>query len=523
MKFCTAAEMRRLDEKTIKECGLPGVVLMENAGRGAARLTREHFGDLAGKNVTVVCGRGNNGGDGFVMGRIFHGWGAAVRFFLLSTRDRVGGDARVNLDVALKMGLECVEIQTEAHLDGFDLSGQDLVVDAILGTGLSSEVRGLYRDVIDRINSSGLPVVSVDIPSGLDADTGRVLGAAVRADLTATFGLPKAGLLLWPGCDLTGRLEVVDIGIPPHVLNEADPRKELILESGLLGLLPPRMPIGHKGVYGHVLIVAGSTGMTGAAALAAQGAARAGAGLVTLAVPASLNPILEAKVTEAMTEPLPEELPGFLSAEAGDRILELARDKSVLALGPGLGIRPGTVDLVRRLVGACDLPLVIDADGLNALAGAVDVLKTARRDVILTPHPGEMSRLCGWKTSDIAADRLGAAREFAENTGVVLALKGFGTVVAAPDGRLWLNTTGGPHMAGGGMGDVLTGMIAGLAAQGLDALDAARLGVFAHGLAGDLAAADKGARGPAGFGPAGLPARNMGPPVRCDARSIAVR
>jgi len=467
MKFCTAAEMRRLDEKTIFECGLPGAVLMENAGRGAAVLTREHFGDLAGRNVAIVCGRGNNGGDGYVMARIFHGWGAFVRIFLLSDPERVGGDARINLDVVLKMGLEIIEIREESHLDRFDLTGVELAVDAILGTGLNSEVRGLYRGVIERLNQAGMPIVAVDVPSGLDSDTGRILGVAVRADLTVTFGLPKAGLLLPPGENQAGRLEVVDIGIPPHVLAEADPGKELLLEDNLKGLLSPRARDGHKGHYGHVLVVAGSTGKTGAAVLTALAAARSGAGLTTLAVPAGLNSIVEEKVTEVMTEPLPESEPGFLAAEALDRVLELAEGKLEKA----------------------ELPLVIDADGLNALAGTPDILKKARREVILTPHPGEMSRLTGLSTAEIQADRLGAAGDFAQAHSVVLALKGYRTVVAAPDGRLFLNTTGGPHMASGGMGDVLTGIAAGLVSQGLSPLDAARLGVFVHGLAADQAAA----------------------------------
>jgi NAD(P)H-hydrate epimerase len=487
--------MRRLDEMTIKECGLPGVVLMENAGRGAARLTAEHFGDLGGRRVAVVCGKGNNGGDGLVMARIFHGWQARVRIYLLGRREAVSGDARINLEVAMKMGLDLVEISEEAHLDRLDLSGADLVIDAILGTGLASEVKGLYRDVIEAINRGRARVMSVDVPSGLDSDTGRVWGTAVRADLTVTFGLPKIGLVLDRGEEFSGRLEVLDIGIPPHALAAADPGKELLTEAGLKGLLRPRDRTAHKGHFGHVLLVAGSTGKTGAAALAAQAAARTGAGLVTLAVPAGLNAILENKVTEVMTEPLPEEMSGFVGAEAVDRVLELAVGKSVLALGPGLGTNPGAGELVRNLVERCDLPLVIDADGLNALVGQTEVLRRARREVVLTPHPGEMSRLTGLGTAQLAADRLKAAKEMAQSFGIYLALKGHRTVVAAPDGRLWLNTSGGPHMASGGMGDILTGILAGLISQGIRVEDAARLGVYVHGLAADQAASGLGAVG----------------------------
>ncbi|MFH1138905.1 MAG: NAD(P)H-hydrate dehydratase [Pseudomonadota bacterium] len=495
MKFCTAAEMRRLDDKTIKECGLPGVVLMENAGRAAAALTARRLGKMAGLRAAVVCGRGNNGGDGFVMARIFHGWGALVRVFLLCEKEKVGGDARVNLDVILNMGLEVVEISREEQEERLDLGGVDLIVDAILGTGLNSEVRGVYRLAIDRINASKAFVVAVDIPSGVDSDSGRVLGTAVRANLTATFGLPKIGLLLLPGEELAGELEVVDIGIPPHILAEADPGKELVLEETLAGILKKRSREGHKGAYGHVLVVAGSVGKTGAAALTALAAARAGAGLVTLAVPASLNPILEVKVTEAMTEPLDEDEPGFLSAAAAERVLELARGKAVLALGPGLSARPGCRALVRRVVVEAEVPLIIDADGLNSLEGCVDILKKARREVLITPHPGEMGRLLGRSTDDIALDRLGAAAALAAARGAITVLKGYRTIIAAPDGRLFLNTTGGPHLASGGMGDVLTGIAAGLAAQGLPLLSAARLGVFAHGLAADEAAVAPGAPG----------------------------
>ena len=503
MKFCTAAEMRRLDEMTIKEYGLPGVVLMENAGRGAARLTAEHFGDLAGRLVAVVCGKGNNGGDGLVMARIFHGWQARVRVYLLGRREAVSGDARVNLEVAMKMGLDLVEITDEAQLERLDLSGVDLVIDAILGTGLGSEVRGLYREVVEAINAHPAPVMSVDVPSGLDSDTGRVLGVAVRADLTVTFGLPKIGLLLGRGEELAGRLEVLDIGIPPQVLAAADPGKELLTGASLQGVLRPRDRKAHKGHFGHVLLLAGSTGKSGAAALAARAAARTGAGLVTLAVPAGLNSVLESMVTEVMTEPLPEESSGFLGIEALDRVLELCKGKSVLALGPGLGTGHGAVELVQSLVEKCDLPLVIDADGLNALAGNLDLLRRARREVVLTPHPGEMARLTGLSTAQQAADRLKTATDAARSFGAFVVLKGHRTVVATPDGRLWLNTSGGPHMASGGMGDVLTGILAGLISQGVKIENAARLGVYVHGLAADQAAL--------GLGTVGLLASDMLP------------
>lgn len=491
MKFVTADQMRKMDQRAI-DLGIPGVVLMENAGRGAAVLAQEQFGSMAGKNLAVFCGKGNNGGDGFVMARVFHGWGANVRIYLMAAREDVTGDAKINLESALKLGLELVEVKDESGLGLIDLSGAHMLVDALLGTGLDSEVKGRYLEVIRIMNRANKPTVSVDLPSGLEADTGRILGDAVMADLTVTFGYPKAGHFLPPGQDLIGRLEVVDIGLPDQVMADLGVEQELLDEPSLKGLLKPRSREGHKGDYGHTLILAGSIGKTGAAALAAMAAVRTGSGLVTLAVPESLNPVMEQKLTEPMTVPLPEESPGFLDASAADRILELAEGKSVLVIGPGLSTNNGAMKTVKKLVLECDLPLVIDADGLNVLADDPDILKKVKRSAVLTPHPGEMSRLTGTSTAEIQADRMNAAADFAKKYNLVLALKGYRTVVSLPDGRLFLNTSGGPHMASGGMGDVLTGMIGGLAAQGLSPADAARLAVYVHGLAGDMTAAAKG-------------------------------
>ena len=344
-------------------------------------------------------------------------------------------------------------------------------------------------------------MVSVDVPSGIDADTGRLWGTGVMAALTVTFGLPKVGLFLPPGEEHAGQVEVVDIGVPPHVQAEVELKKELITADTVSGLLAARKRDSHKGDFGHALIVAGSTGKTGAAALTAMAAARSGAGLVTLAVPASLNPILEIKATEVMTEPLPEDDPGFLSPQALDRIFKLAEGKSVVAVGPGISTKPGAAMVVRELVKQCRLPLVIDADGLNALAGSSKLLTRAQGEVVLTPHPGEMARLIETGTKQVQADRFRVALELAGETGAVVVLKGYRTVVAAREGRSFLNTTGGPHMASGGMGDVLTGMITGLMSQGLPASDAACLGVFAHGLAADQIAS----------GPFGLMATDLIP------------
>jgi len=486
MKLLTADQMRHLDERTIQELGLPSAVLMENAGRTTYQILRREFPDLAGP-VVVVAGRGNNGGDGLVVARYLANDGFPVLVLLLAETVNLHGDARINLEVAQKLGILIHEVtSTEALLDQeAALRGAALVVDAILGTGLNAEVRGLYRQAIELINDGPTPVLAVDIPSGLSADSGQILGSAVRADVTVTYGWPKRGQILPPGRELVGRLWRVDISIPPAFA--ADCPVELADAAVLRDLLPPRPRRSHKGTYGHLFILAGSPGKTGAAALAAQAALRTGAGLVTVGVPASLNPILEVKLTEAMTLPLPE-VPGeaVLGAAALPVIGDFAAGKAALALGPGLGTHSETVRLVQDLVTQTTLPTVIDADGLNALAANPACLGQASAPLILTPHPGEMARLTGLSTGHIQAHRLEVAGQLAHDHGVIVVLKGNQTIIAAPDVRLTINSTGNPALATGGTGDVLTGMIVGFLAQGLAPYDAARVAVYLHGLAADL-------------------------------------
>jgi NAD(P)H-hydrate epimerase len=364
-------------------------------------------------------------------------------------------------------------------------------VDALLGTGLNSEVGGLLRLAIEGINSFKTPVLAVDMPSGLDADTGQPLGAAIKAQVTVTYGWPKIGQIVPPGRDYVGRLWQVDLGIPPPLVREV--KVELADAAEMRALLPPRPFGSHKGTFGHLVVLAGSEGKTGAAALTAEGGLRAGAGLVTAGVPASLNDILEVKLTEAMTLPLPE-APGAraLGVEALSPLLDFAADKTAVALGPGLGTLTATQELVRQLVRVLPQPLVIDADGVNALVGRPDLLKQAAGPRLLTPHPGEMARLLNCTSKEVQAARLDAVREAAARYGAILVLKGAQTVVADPEGRLSINPTGNPSLASGGTGDVLTGLLGGFLAQGLSPWDAARLGVFLHGLAADYLAADTG-------------------------------
>jgi ADP-dependent NAD(P)H-hydrate dehydratase / NAD(P)H-hydrate epimerase len=493
MILVTASEMQEMDRRTIDEFGVPGRVLMENAGRGATRFFLETLPDWSGKTVAVAAGRGNNGGDGFVIARYLAQRGVKVTVYLLSTVDRVTGDAAANLALLPALGVPVREI---ADADGFAarrtaMAHAHIWVDAIFGTGLNSNVRGLYRDAIDFINRQGRPVLSVDLPSGLQADTGQPCGVAIQATATATFAFAKTGHMLYPGLSHTGRLEIIDIGIPPHISEAVGPAQGLLTTGDMRRVLTPRPAETHKGTNGHVLVVAGATGKTGAAALTAMSAVRAGAGLVTLAVAESLNPVLETQVLEAMTVPLPE-AGGRLTGECIETVLDLLRGKQCLALGPGIGTAAETRELVVRLVRQCPVPMVIDADGLNCLAGQLDLLQKAHAPVILTPHPGEMARLAETTTADVQKDRIGCARQFARRHGVHLVLKGARTVVADPNGRVQINPTGNAGMATGGMGDVLTGLVAGLVAQGLSPENAACAGTFLHGAAADALALSMG-------------------------------
>lgn len=497
MRILNARQMQELDRATIEEIGIPGMVLMENAGRGMYQKIHELAPEALEKRIVVLAGRGNNGGDGFVIARLFHLAGASVTTLLFSQADKVQGDAKTNLEALKKIGAGVKEITSEKQWQqaGAELAHAGIIIDALLGTGLSSDVTGLLRSVIESVNVlGGAFIAAVDIPSGIDATTGAVLGAAVRADLTCTFAFPKRGLVLHPGAEYAGRLEVIDISIPAS-LAVAGPEEYLLDAAMLAGAIPARRPDSHKGTYGHGLIFAGSPGKTGAAALTAQAAMRAGAGLVTVGLPASLNPVLEAKLTEPMTVPLPEERGGFFGPLSLPQALRLFAGKSAVALGPGIGDTLQTGAFVAGVIKSAAAPLVIDADGLNAIARDTNMLKKLQVPAVLTPHPGEMARLTGLTSQEVQADRMGCAREFAEKFKVIVVLKGSRTVIAAPDGSAYVNPTGNPGMASGGMGDALTGLITGLIAQGLDPLKAALLGVYVHGSIGDAIARERGPLG----------------------------
>ena len=496
MILTTAQQIRRLDQQAIEELGLPGLVLMENAARGAVQVIGRQYPKI--RSIAVFCGKGNNGGDGLAMARYFQTLGLRVRVYLAGPREGLKGDAAHQLGLVDRLKIPLTELDEKTNRSDLrqEVSGFDLLVDALLGTGIDKDISGLFRDLIILINEIPVPKAAVDIPSGLSSDSGRPLGLCVKADLTVTFGLPKIGQVVFPGCRYVGRLFVIDIGIPPAFWPATKDRVELLEADFLAPLMAERDPEGHKGSYGHSLVLAGSKGKTGAAAMTCLGALRAGAGLVTLGIAESLNPIMEIKLTEAMTEPLPEGEPGHLGPEALSRIMTLMEGKKAMALGPGLSSSPGTTALVQNLLKqSIDLPMVIDADGLNALAGVPTAIKNLAGRAILTPHPGEMSRLSGQSVKEIQADRIRTARAFSQEHGVVVVLKGARTVIADPEGPVYLNPVGHSVLAAGGTGDILTGLILGFLSQGLSPSQAACLGVFLHGQAGLWLARERGGQG----------------------------
>lgn len=489
MRVVTAAEMRRLDHLAIHAHGVPGLELMERAGERVAEAIADRWARPARRGVLVAAGKGNNGGDGLVVARLLREREFPCEVACTARAEELSPDAAANLERYRAAGGRFTEVPA-GDLDPLRqcVRGKGLLVDALLGTGLRSPVEGFLAEVVEFLNASGLPIVAVDTPSGLDSDKGTPLGAAVRARATVTFGFPKAGQVVYPGAAYTGELVVADIGIPEEAAAEVAPAAELLEPASVRRLLPRRADDSHKGSYGHLLVMAGSRGKTGAAVLACRAAMRVGAGLVTLAAPRGLNEVLAGALVESMTETL-----GPPGADEWPRLDEadwerLTERKTAVLFGPGVGVHAPAQAALEWLLERCGMPWLVDADGLNNLAADPGRLRRARTAPVLTPHPGEMGRLAGRETAAVNRDRIGAARAFAEAHRCHLVLKGARTVTATPEGRVSVNPTGNPGMATGGMGDVLAGVVAGFLAQGLPPEDAARLGVFLHGLAGDRAA-----------------------------------
>jgi ADP-dependent NAD(P)H-hydrate dehydratase / NAD(P)H-hydrate epimerase len=483
MKIVTDSEMREIDRVTSEHFSVPSLTLMENAGTAVAEFAARAYSD---GSFGVICGKGNNGGDGFVVARKLHELGRNVQVLLLADPAELRGDAAINyekLPVKPVIAKATDELNSEAAQSVFE---SHVLIDAILGTGFRPPVSGLYAKVIERINASTAPVIAVDIPSGADADVvGNQTGAVARADALVTFTAPRPAHVF--GYLTAGPIVVAPIGSPDEAI-QSSLNLNLITAKEVAPLLAPRPRDSNKGMYGHVLVVGGSLGKAGAVAMAGFSALRSGAGLVTVATPRSVLPTVASFHPELMTEPLEETGDGTISSHALHAIEQLAAKKTVLAIGPGISRNEETAGVVRNIVANSDVPMVLDADGLNAFEQNRDELKGNGRTIVLTPHPGEMSRLTGMATASIQRDRVEVARKYAQEHGVILVLKGDRTIVANAAGETWVNPTGNPGMATGGTGDILTGMIAGMLAQfPQSAFEAVLAAVYLHGLAGDIA------------------------------------
>ena len=489
MKAVDARTMQGIDASAVKDFGVKGLQLMENAGRAVSEAVKRELSACcsgAGR-VAVITGRGKNGGDGFVCARHLKNSGIDVLVFSLARVGSLKGDTSVNARAWQKMGGEVSYILTKRDLDkhASALRHSSVIVDAIFGTGLSQTVEGVNAELIGLINGLGKKVIAVDMPSGIDATSGHVLGTAIRADVTITMALPKLGLLLHPGRAHAGRVEVADIGAPGVLLDDEKIRWNVTCPRLVRGLLRPREADTHKGTYGHVVVLSGSPGKTGAVYMAAMGAMRAGAGLVTIGLPESLSAVMETKTTEVMTMALPETVEKTLGVGSYETIKALLEGKSAVVIGPGLGVSTETSRLMEKVIRDSTVPLVIDADALNSLAGHLAILKESRSVAVLTPHPGEAARLLGVTTEEVSADRVGMAEKLSAETGKTVVLKGASTVIAEPGGGVYINPTGNAGLSSAGTGDVLSGMIGGLLAQGYCAVDSAVVAAYVHGLTAD--------------------------------------
>ncbi len=514
MKIAIAQDMRKIDEFAVKDYSLTISGLMEKAGLAILKTLEENYPPLSKKTFGVLCGKGNNGGDGLVVARLLKKKKASVVVVLVGEADDLSIEAKKQYQKtkAAKVPILSMTDGEKIKLIQAALEECDLIVDGLFGTGLSRPVEGIYRDLIQLVKKSGKPVVAVDIPSGLSADSGSPMGDALPAQMTVSFGLPKFGFYTPIGCSFTGKIKVANIGFPDELLNASFIRQELSDLSMVQKSLPNYDENTHKGTRGRVLVIAGARGLTGAATLSAYGAQRIGAGLVTVACPESLNAILEVKLTEPMTAPVPEIEGGFLSPRATGRILDLAANVNSVVLGPGIGRNRETGQLVKDLIMKLTMPMVVDADALYLMGGHLDHFKTAQAPIIITPHPGEAAWLLKTTITAVEQNRLKVAKQLAQDYNVVVVLKGRFTVIANPQGEVRVNPTGNRGLATGGTGDVLSGIIGGLLAQRLPAFEAATTGVYLHGLAGEEASRK--------LGPDGLLAGDLLPLLPCILRQV---
>lgn len=488
MKAANAEKIRNSDRITIEKYGLPGIVLMENASSGAARVCLKELKDIKEPRVLVIAGKGNNGGDGYAAARLLKNKGVEAEIVVLGELEQIQGDAKINLDVAKKIGIPVTNDITDIEEK---IKSADLVIDAIFGTGFKGKARSPQAEVIELINRFAKKVVSIDIPSGVNADNGHTEGSCVKADVTVTFALPKLGCLLYPGAENTGRLEVIDISIPAQVIDELDIKTNYLTFEEAKQMLPKRRPRSNKGTYGKLLVLAGSEKMSGAAYFAGKSAYKAGAGLVYIGTVFHRRKVIQTLIPEAITIAM-DDFEGCVYNESFEAIEDILDSMTAVVLGPGLGSGKNVRYFVENVLNKAKVPIVLDADGLNAICENTEVLKNTEKTAVITPHPGEMSRLTGLSIKEILDNPLDTALNFAKEYNTVTVLKDARTIIASPDGRAYINLTGNNAMSKGGSGDVLSGIIGAMLSQGLKSFEAAVLGVYIHGLAGDKAAADMG-------------------------------
>ena len=489
MKVSSVAQMRGLDWTATEKFGIEDKLLMENAGIAVCSVIQSELG-IDGRRFVVFCGVGNNGGDGFVVARKIHSNGGQVRVYIVGNRKRFTGCAAMNLAIIERLSLHVEELSDAASAETAT-SGCDAVIDAIFGTGLSRNATGLYREVIDLINTAGKPVFSVDIPSGVNGDTGMVMGAAVKADCTVTFGLPKTGNMFFPGYGLCGKLYLTHISFPPSHYDDDSIRVEINTPPKI----PPRREDGHKGDFGNLLTIAGAASYFGAPYLAAFSFLKAGGGYSRLASPRSITPHLAVRGSEIVFIPQEETVFGSLSLNNINSLMELSRKVDMVVLGPGLSLEEETQELARGLARGIEGPLLIDGDGITALCGDLEILRERRAPTVLTPHLGELSRITGIEVKEIRANQVEVLQRATADLRAIIVMKGAHSLIGYPDGRVYINLSGNAGMATAGSGDVLTGTIAAMFGLGLPLEDAVRKGEFIHGLAGDLASEDDGEDG----------------------------
>lgn len=490
MRIVTAAQMKLIDETTINNMGIPGIVLMENAAIAVVNELSNDMGGITGRNVMIFAGKGNNGGDAFAVARHLRRHGANVLVILLSKYQDISGDARVNLDIAKNMGITVVEVIDKYHFEKIkeSLYITDVVIDGIFGIGLKGDIEGIQRDVIEIINNSGRYVLSIDVPSGLDATTGKVMGVCIKANKTVTFGFAKVGMVIAPGSFYCGNIAVRDIGLSDRFADFDESNMYLLEKSMTADAFGVRNPDTHKGDYGKLLVIAGSTGMAGSAALCCRAAVRAGVGLVYAAVPQGMDSILAQKLTEQIIIPVEYN-------KNTDALMQLIAGANAVVMGPGLSQDANVAQTVMKIIAQCSVPMVLDADALNILSKDINVLSSAKVPIIATPHPGEMARLLHTDTDTVQSNRIMHTTEFATKRNIITALKGYRTVVSDVDGTVYINPTGNAGMATAGSGDVLSGIIGALLGRGIKPINAVNAAVYVHGLAGDLAAGEKGEHG----------------------------